>query len=432
MRKVVRVIFVLLLVQLILGTAFASVPDQGQEKVYVIPIKGQIGPAIDVFVRDNIEKAQQEGASLIIFDIDTLGGLVQSAVNISKSIRATHIDTVAFVNDNAQSAGVLITISADKVVMAPGSSIGSASTVPETEKNMSYWRGELRKVATEKGRDPLLVESMAEKDIEIDGIVEKGRLLSLDYKKAHEIGFADMVSRNIYEIMDTLGVSKENVNYVEESFRVKFALYATDYRISTLLLTVGIIAIILEIFTAGFGIAGTIGFISFVLYFGGSLLAGASGWGVILIFITGIILLLIEAAAPGFGVPGVGGMICVFASIVLAGPNLTLGIISLVIALIFSIIVLTIIFKFAPRSKMFDKIILHTQERKDLGYVGTQTKDEYIGLEGIALTTLRPAGSAEFNGEKVDVVTEGSFIEKGTKIIVLKVEGMRVIVRTKE
>lgn len=155
------------------------------KNVYVIPIEGEIGPAVYEYVKDSILTVKQDSnAVAIIFEIDTYGGRIDSAVKISRKMLDTNLPIISFVNTKAVSAGVLLTISADTIVMAPSSTIGSAETIPNTEKILSEWTSSLRSVAQEKGHSSEIAAAMADKSIEIPGVVEKDRLLNLTAQEA--------------------------------------------------------------------------------------------------------------------------------------------------------------------------------------------------------------------------------------------------------
>ncbi len=209
------------------------------------------------------------------------------------------------------------------------------------------------------------------------------------------------------------------------------ARWATSPYISTILLTLGIAGLVIEFLTIGWGIAGTIGIFSLVLYFGGHMMAGLTGWESVLLFVVGIILLLVEAfLIPGLGVAGVGGLAALVVSIIMASASLEQAIISLIIALVVTVILLIVSFKFVKTRRMWNRLILGARQEKSAGYVAAgQNLDQLIGAEGITVTPLRPAGAVEINGVRVDVVTDGDFIPRDTKVKVVKVEGTRVVVR---
>ncbi len=420
---------------LLLALVFLSIP--GAESygtggnVYVIPVKGEIGPAVYQYLHSNINRAMNDpNVAAIIIEIDTYGGLIESAVNISDSIISSNVPTIAFVNKKAESAGVLITISADQIVMAPGATIGSAEPIPNTEKNLSYWTGQLRTVAQQKGRDPQLVAAMADSSIEIPDVVEGGRLLNLTTYEAQDLNFTDLVASDYETILEEFNIAYGNIRTVELPSRIKLAQLLTNPYVVPILLAAGFIGILIEIFTPGFGLGGTIGLISFVLYFGGGIMAGNAGFAVVIIFLTGIALLVIEAFVPGFGVPGIGGIICIIASIVLGASNLAVALTSLVIAFLLTLVAFIVILKYAPRNQFFSRIVLSTRENVEDGYVSSRVQyDHLMGEQGTVKTFLRPAGTIEIKNELYDVISEGDFIEVGSLVKVIKVEGRKIIVR---
>ncbi|SDK37967.1 NfeD family protein [Natronincola ferrireducens] len=398
--------------------------------VYIVPIEGEIGPAVYQYVRDNIHMAETDpNAVAIIFEIDTYGGRIDSAEKISKLIMASRLPTIAFVNTKAESAGVLLTISADAIAMAPGGTIGSAEPIPNTEKTLSMWTSLLRAAAEEKGRDPELVASTADKAIEIPDVIEKDRLLNLTTREAKALGLADVVADDYATILQATEIDYTNIISTPVPNRVRVAQTMTSAYIAPILLTLGFAGLVFEIFTAGFGVGGTVSFVAFSLYFGGAILAGNAGWAVLMVFLVGMALLLIEAFAPGFGIPGLGGIICIVVSIIMASNSVATAIISLFISFVLTIVALILILKYAPRSKHFDRIILGTKMKKEEGYSAAGKYHQYIGQQGEVITFLRPAGTIDVNGEVLDVVSEGAFIEVGSKVRVAKVEGRRIIVK---
>ncbi|WP_243109357.1 NfeD family protein [Anaerophilus nitritogenes] len=430
------IVHIILLI-LFVSTCMGSVYGENKKNVYIIPIKGEINPAVTQFVDQSIQEAEADPSSVaIIFEIDTLGGMIQEATKIRDLIMKTSLHTIAFVNNKAESAGVLITISGKNIVMSEGSTIGSAETIPYTEKNISYWKGELRATAEQRGRDAKLIESMADRRIEIKDIddpkkyiVKKGELLNLTTKEAEKLKFTDLVSRDYDEILRNFKIENTEKIYVKPDLKVSIAQLVSSSVFLPVLLSIGFIGMIVEIFTPGFGIGGTISLIAFVTFFGGSVLAGNAGIMVILLFILGIILLLVEMVVPGFGAPGIGGVLCMITSIVLASNSLILGMTSLIIAFLLTMIVAGILIKYGPKNKYLDKIILSTKLEKEKGFVSIKEDLSLIGKEGITMTDLRPSGMVQIEQKRIDVVTQGEFIEKNTMIKIIKIEGRRIIVQ---
>ncbi len=419
------IICILTLFLLINGIAFGK--DNG--KVYVVPIKGEINKATYQFLKSTIDDILKENPRAIIFEIDTYGGLIDETEKIKNLIYSLDIPTISYVNNKAESAGVLITISSEKVVMAESSTIGSAETIPDTEKVMSMWKSFLRDMAEERGRNPEIIESMADRDIDIEGITVKGKLLNLTSREALKYNIADYISNDYKDMLNYFNINYSSIVTINEGIEVKVAKFVSNPYMSTLLLTIGFIGLLIEIFTPGFGIGGTLSILAFSIFFGGNLLAGSSETSSIILFVTGLILLIIEAMIPGFGLPGIGGIILLIAGVILAMNSVTNAIISLGIAIVITAIIAIILVKLGKRSPMFNKIVLETELRDDKGYLSSSRKDEYLNKEGITITELRPSGIIEIDGKRVDVLSEGSYIDKNVSIKVVRVEGSKIFVR---
>jgi len=418
--------FFLLSITLLSGISYG---EQGKKDVYVIPIKGEINRGTYDFLNTTVNNIVTKSPEAIIFEIDTYGGNISEAEKIKNLILDLKVPTISFVNKKAISAGVLIAISAEKVVMAESSNIGSSSTIPNDEKVLSMWRSFLRDVAQLRGRNAKVIEAMADKDIEIEGVSEEGKLLNLTGKEALKLGVADYISSDYKDILSHFNIAYNNIVQVEESLQVKFSKFISNYQISILLLTFGFIGMILEIFIPGFGIGGIISIISFGLFFAGNIMAGNSQWTSLIVFIIGLILLVIEAISPGFGLPGISGIILIIAGIILAIGSVKQALESLSISIILTTIITILLIRRGYSFKSFDKIVLNTNLNKEGGYISSEDKKEYLGKEGIAISELRPSGIVEINGERLDAISEGVFIPKNANIKVVKVEGSKIIVR---
>lgn len=419
-------IIVILLFILLLGQA-SYADDPG--KAYVVPIKGEINRATHNYLRDILNDLNNQKVEAIIFEIDTYGGLVDEAIKMKDLIIGTNIPTIAYVNNKAASAGVLITIASEHVVMSNNSTIGSAETIPNTEKVLSMWRGVLRDTAQFRGRDALLIESMADSDISIDGVIESGKLLNLTAQEAYDLELADLLSDDYAEMLNHFGYESSDIVVKEEGLQVKLAKYISNTTISTMLLTLGFVGLVVEILTPGFGVGGTISIMGFGLYFGGNILAGNSNWTSLVLFVVGLGLLIIEGIVPGFGLPGIGGLIFVLTGTVLAMQDLPTAFLSLSIAIIITALVTTIMIKMGYKSKLLSKVVLSNRLDGHKGYLSTNTMDYMMDKEGETLTELRPAGFMTIDNEKYDVLAESGYIPKNTRVKVVKVEGSKIFVR---
>ena len=427
MKKTRILILVLMIILLLSSISLGS--SILHQDVYVIPIKGEINSASYSFLKDVIADIDKNTTKAIIFEIDTYGGLIDQASNIKDLILSLDIPTISFVNNKAESAGVLITIASEKVVMATNSTIGSAETIPNTEKILSTWRSFLRDTAQYRGRDTNIIQAMADSDMVVTGINTKGKLVNLTSREALEFGIADLVSDDYDEILDNFGIANVNVVKVEEGLQVKLAKLISKPYISSLLLTLGLVGLVVEILTPGFGIGGTISIIGFGLFFGGNILAGNSNWTSLALFATGLLLLVVEGFVPGFGLPGISGIIFVTAGTVLAMGSLSSAIASLSIAIILTTIVTVILIKLGFRSKLLDRIVLKSEHSNERGYLSVDSSDIYLNKTGISITELRPSGFIEIDGKRLDALSDGSFIPKDVQIEIFRVEGSKIFVR---
>lgn len=424
--KWTRLVVLSILILLLLSTIVFS---NSTGDVYVVPIQGEINKATYNYLNSTLKEIKKGSPKAIIFEIDTYGGLIDQAERIKNLIIDLDVPTISYVNNKAESAGVLITLSSEKVVMANSSTIGSAETIPNTEKVLSMWRSFLRDVAQLRGRDPEIVEAMADTDVYIAGISERGKLLNLTSSEALELGICDLVSNDYDEMLKFFNIPQANMIKLEEGMELKLAKILASPYMSTLLLTIGFVGMVIELFTPGFGIGGTISIIAFGLFFGGNIIAGNSQWTSLAIFVTGLILLIVEAIVPGFGLPGISGIILVIAGTILAMGTITSALVSLSIAIILTAIITILLIKLGHKSPHLEKIVLTTHQKDEEGYLSASTKEEYLGKEGMTVSELRPSGIIEIDGKRLDALSEGSFIPKETPIKIVRVEGSKIFVR---
>ncbi|MCR8850639.1 nodulation protein NfeD [Rossellomorea sp. SC111] len=429
---------ILVMLMLILGCSFiqpliSSAADSG--KVYVIPIQKEVERGLHAFLERAIKDAEDDNAELIIFDIDTPGGLVDAAGEIGQLLDGIDAKTIAFVDDHALSAGAFISLHADEIYMVPNGQMGAAAVIDQEgnaadKKAQSYWLSAMKSAAESNGRDPQYALAMADDSLVIEELgIEKGELLTLGSKEAKEIGYSEGTVRNLDELYETIGVDKSSVKRVDETFAEKLARFITNPVVVPILLSLASIGLIVELYSPGFGIAGSVGLISLVLFFYGHLVAGLAGYETIILFIIGIILIVAEFFLPG-GLAGGLGIGAILASIMLAGGDMMQMGISLLIALLIAVATVIIFVKvFGKKMKFFNKIILNDSTSTESGYVSNANRLDLIGMVGVTKTPLRPSGTVIVEEERIDAVTEGGFIKAGEKVKIVKVEGSRIVVR---
>ncbi|OIU70604.1 NfeD family protein [Rossellomorea aquimaris] len=429
---------ILIFYMIILGFSFLlplSGFAEGDKSVYVIPIQKEVEKGLHAFLQRALEDAEENGAETIIFDIDTPGGLVDAAGDIGQLLDGVEADTVAFVNNNALSAGAFIALHADKIYMVPNGHIGSAAVIDQAgnaadKKAQSYWLSAMKSAAESSGRDPLYALAMADENVEIPELgVKKGELLTLGSKEAKKIGYSEGTVKNLDELYGELGIDKASVQVVEESFAEKLARFITNPIVVPILLSLASLGLVVELYSPGFGVAGSIGLVSLLLFFYGHLVAGLAGYETIILFVIGIILIIAEFFLPG-GIAGGLGAAAVIGSIMLAGGNIMQMGISILIALLIAVIAMIIFVKvFGKKMKLFNKIILKDSTNTESGYVSNTNRLELIGKTGVTKTPLRPSGTIIIEDERIDAVTEGGYIAVNQQVKVVKVEGSRIVVR---
>lgn len=434
-------------------------------EVAVVPMKGEISSSLAAFVRRTEKQAETAGASAIIFEMDTYGGRLDAAEEITDVLNHATIPTYTFINNNAGSAGALIALATRYIYMAPVSAIGAAAPVmvtgqdlPETEreKTISYWSALVRSTAVRNGHNPDLGEAFMNKEKEVklgDRVVHaKGSLLTLSAQEAVEqingkpllaAGVADSVA----DLMHKAGLKGTAVTLAPTGFE-RLAIWVT--LLAPLLLLGGIVGAYLEFKIPGASIPGIISAICFTLFFLGHHLAGLAGWETVALFIAGFVLVLIEIIffAHSTIIVGVVGVFLMLASILWAmidrypgenffptAPMLAIPVANLLIALVASAVVIWILARYLPKTSIYRRFALMTSNPSGTSMAGLTTTlmpplALAPGMKGTALSVLRPSGKAKFAEHIIDVVTEGEFITSGTPVAIVQADPMRVVVRS--
>ncbi|MBU8905660.1 NfeD family protein [Desertibacillus haloalkaliphilus] len=427
----VMIIGLLLLpVQTIVGSE-----DHEEALVYYIPVEQEVERGLEAFLDRSITTAIEDGADHIVLEIDTPGGAVVAAGNIAKIIRGTELPITAYVTKEAISAGAYIALNADKIVMSPGSTMGSAAVIDgggnaADEKTQSYWLSEMRGSAELNERDPIYAQAMADAEVHLpDYGAERGRLLTLTADQALEVGYAEAVASDRQELLSFLELEGAVEKESEVTFAEQIARFVTNPIIIPILLSVGSLGLVLELYSPGFGVPGIMGLSALGLFFFGHMFAGFAGWEVFILFGVGLLLILIEIFIPGFGIFGILGIGSIIGSMVLASFSTINILISILIAVVITTIGSILVFKFFGARGPFKKIVLTDTTGSEQGYISNVTREELIGKEGITLTPLRPSGSAVFGDERLDVVSEGGYIGQDEKIKIVTTSGARIVVR---
>ncbi len=295
------------------------------ELVYVVPIRGTIEPGVAHFLERSLDEAANARASVVVLDINTPGGRLDTVLQMRETILASDLRIVAFVNREAFSAGALITIAADEIWMAPAAVYGAATPVlggtgqTADAKTVSAVRATFRATAEELGRDPLIAEAMVDPAVVIEGLDSADTLLSLSFEQAREWGYADGEAQDVPALLAALGLESAAVTEMRKSPVEHLVRWITDPVMATVLITLGLFLIIADGLFAGFGVAAAIGATCLGLFFWGHNLAGFAGWEDLLLIAIGLVLIALEIfVIPGFGVAGISGIVALAAGLVLS------------------------------------------------------------------------------------------------------------------
>lgn len=442
MSNLKRIFIILILI-------FASIEivySEDASKVYVIKKLEfqEINRWYDAYIKKAIKKAADEGASLIILELDTPGGLLSSALSIKNSIIESDIPVVAYINKNALSAGALISLSCEAIYMSDGSIIGAATPVymkgdeieKAGEKEISAMRAAMRSSAERNKKNVRVAEAMVDETIVLtkknDGIdLDDKTLLTLSTEEALKVNIADGKANSITDVIKLRNLSENSVikNVEEEKYDYILRFLINPVVLSALI-SIGIIGVYIELKTPGFGIGGVISIIAFSIFFFAQIFVGDSGFLAPAIFFLGVVLLAIEIfVIPGFGITGILGIFGIAAGIFMSFGinNIAQATLVVFVSLISDIILIIILARFILKSKGFkNKMALETDTA---GYHSSVSYDNLLGLEGITETLFRPSGNIIIDGKKYDAITEGEFINKGAKIKVILVEGNKIVVK---
>jgi membrane-bound serine protease (ClpP class) len=452
---------------------FAAATNDMTAPVYVIPIKAEIERALVFAIRRGVAEAKRNHAGAIIFDMDTLGGRLDSCEDIMDIITGAGVPTYTYVNRKAISAGAIISMSTDHIYMAPGGRIGDAMPVmmsplpmggtvaiPDElkEKAVSPTAALIRSAAQRKGHDPNLAEAMVRKEIGYkigDTVIcETNRLLTLTNIEAEQLVGEDkhpLLSEgtvsDLNELMRKIGRGSAPLVEFTISPAEELAMVVDSFPYAGILLALGLLLIYIEFKIPGVILPGVAGVIILAIWFWGHNIAGLAGMGDIVLFIVGIALIGVEIFLfPGVGVIGVLGLFCMVAALLMAmvrripggawwqlrPEDIQESIMNLGLSFALTLAVAAVLAKFLPKTNAFQRIVLDASLDSSKGYQSSPPMDNLIGLHGIAVMQLHPGGIGLFDDKRLDVITHGEMIEQDTPIVIVETHGNRIVVEVAE
>jgi membrane-bound serine protease (ClpP class) len=459
-----------------------SIARVSSSAIYVVPVSGTVDPGMAAFIKRSLEAPSSDPDSLLILELDTFGGRVDSALQIVDTLLSVPKSrTIAYVKNKAISAGALIALASSKIVMRNNTTIGDCAPITYSsegpkvlgEKFQSPLRAKFRALAKRNGYPETLAESMVTADmvvyaVEMDGktfyidsqafedlspsekeqiqskktIVREGELLTMDDAEALELGFSEMSVDNLDEMLQRMEIENYTLIRIEENWSERLVRYIG--LIAPLLLLIGLASLYLEISAPGFGVPGIIGITCLALVFLNQYLVGLADYTELLLLILGIILLGFELfVIPGFGIAGIAGLIFIAAAAILAfqdfvipdpslpwqGEILTENIVYVLGAFFMAIIIAVFFMRYImPKlSVVVDGPYLDTT-LKGSHADSTEAENAQVGHTGVTMTLLRPSGKVKIKDKIVDGITQGEFIERATPVKITEIKGNRIIV----
>lgn len=457
----------------------------GKQKVYVIPVSGPVDPGMAAFLERTLTKYAKDPAALVVIEMDTFGGRVDSALDIVDHLtNIPESKVISYVTKRAISAGALIALAASELTMKHNTLIGDCAPIVMSaegpkmlgEKMQSPLRAKFRALAKRNGYPELLSESMVSIDIEVykvvfpdrelfmdavdfgdltaeekksviskKTIVAKGELLTMDNIEAVQLGFSKISVASLDEMLAARGLTDHEIIRIEESWSEAFVGYISS--IAQILMLIGLAALYLEYKSPGFGIFGIVGISCLALVFLNQYLVGLADYTELLILIIGILLLAVEVfVLPGFGLAGFSGLTLIGVSLILMMqdfviPNPSLpwegnlmieNLVRVLASFLLAFILTLLIFRYVlPRLSTGSRGPYLMTNLHASRIAKAKDKGIKVGDTGEADTYLRPSGKIVVGDKRLDAVTAGEFIEKGTPIEIIKIDGNRIIVTGK-
>ncbi len=416
--------------------------------IYKYDIKENIAPPVRYRTQRAFEEADSLNADVILLHLNTYGGTVNDADSIRTRIMQSRIPVIVFIDNNAASAGALISIAADRIYMRPGGNIGAATVVDATgevvpDKYQSYMRSMMRSTAEAKGRDPQIAQAMVDPSIEVEGVIEAGKVLTFTASEAMRWGFSEGMAENIEQLMEVAGIERYEIVEQRLSLTDRIIQFLINPIVSGIFIMLILGGIYFELQTPGIGFPLLAAISAALLYFAPLYLEGLATHYEIALFLLGLVLIAVELfAIPGFGVTGVLGVLFMISGLALAmvgneGFDFT-GVPFADVLMAFLIVIialfLSLSLSFYTGQKLFTtsrfgELALNTVQETSSGYTSADaTMKTLVGKTGAAFTMLRPSGKVEIDDEIYDATALTGFVDKGQAIRVIKYETSQVFV----
>ena len=440
--------------------SICTVVADSRPLVYEIDIQKEINNTTQIYLSKGLAEAKTLGADAVLIHLNTYGGQVDAADSMRTAILYSPIPVYVFIDNNAASAGALISIACEKIYMRKGANIGAATVVNQTgaampDKYQSYMRSMMRSTAEAHGqdtviqrndtlykwkRDPLIAEAMVDERVSIPNLVDTGKVLTLTAQEAMKWGYCEGIAESTDEVITRyLGYSDYRLVSYTPSWLddVKGFLLNPVFQSFLIILIIG--GIYFEMQAPGMGFPSVVALVAAVLYFAPLYLDGLAANWEILVFVIGLMLIVVELfVLPGFGVAGIGGIVLVTGGLIMAlldNTNFDFrgvseerwgeAVLTVLAGLVLGFVAMIWLSHKIGRRGIFRRVALVADLEEA---VSSPDLSALVGQEGIAVTVLRPSGKVRIGTEWYDGVSEAGFIEKGSRVKVLRFENAQLYV----
>jgi membrane-bound serine protease (ClpP class) len=421
-------------------------------RIYKFDIKEEIAPPVWHMVKKAFTEASVGNYDLVLIHMNTYGGLVDAADSIRTTILNSKIPVYVLIDNNAASAGALISIACDSIYMVPGANIGAATVVNQTgeampDKYQSYMRSMMRSTAEASGRDPDIAQAMVDDRIAIPGVIDSGSVLTFTTSEAIENGFCEGEVESIKDLLQSIDIIDYDIYTQQLTASDSIIKFLTSPLISGVLIMLIVGGLYFELQSPGIGFPLGAAILGAILYFAPLYIEGlVENWEIILFFV-GIVLLAIELfVVPGFGFFGISGIVIILLSLALAMvgndgfnftiPDVTAIIHALIVVSFSSLIGIVASYylskKLFATNSMLNLSLATTQKREDGFGIEVETYSNVVGQDGTAYTDLRPSGKVKISNQIYDAIAVSGYISKNEKVVVMDYSNAQLIVKSKK
>lgn len=460
--------------------------------VWRLEVRGSLDQGKLSSLQRRIQHAIRNDANLLILHLDCEGGDGGSVASAALELNQLKDDngflpvkTLAYVPPGRSlGAATFLALGCHEIVMGKGAILGDFSSLAKAKpEDLIEKKRLLVKLASDRSYPPLLFEAMLDPQLELRRVrasadpanerVLSRELVREDQKSARPLwldlgpiprpegpffkltaevagdwGVAQVIDSEgqaveaLYALLDRVDPAKVRVS--RDDWLDQLAEFLREPWVKFLLIMAGIVGLIMELKMPGVGVPGVISALSFVLFFWAHSFVGQFTLLAVMLFVLGLILIGVEVfVVPGFGVPGISGILLVIASLVLVTMekmpetnqdwlNLGLTLTTFGVSMVGAIVAAFMLSWYLPHIPYANRLMLQPPAEEDFDSTAAAIAPSLaalLGAIGVAITPLRPAGKARFGDDFLDVIAEGDYVNPGSRVQVIEIEGNRVVVK---